>query len=562
VGPSTQPPRAGRAACDGIDWSAASSGKRDTTRDCSLKRSPVTEVLKSPLWACLLFILLCAAFIPYAGLEDDELLFVRPLFPSWTPTLMLATYVGALKSHLYWPIFKIFGANVWSVRLPMVIGGAFTIWIFYYLAMRATGRFGAMVAVALLATSPAFVLTNTFDRGPVVLVQLLLVGGCYWFVRSVEQDVSESARDIALGFLCFGLATWTKAAFLWNLTGLAAGGLVTFRPEIRRALRWRTVALAAGMFLLGSLPLIIFNLRHFNITLSENAHLEDRSAFQNKWIPLKSVANGSLFAEDFVSPEDSANPKPAVSRLGRASAWIRERFGPHRETGFLYIFGALLAAVPWWWPSRAARFSLVFVAVGWLSMAATRGAGWYSSHVILLWPFPILFVACTLAALPWRRPVALAVVAMIAMNLLVLSQYVSQYERNGPDERFSDAIYPLSAALAERPGQTIYWVDWNVANQLTLLHQGRLDLRVGHDPLLTDSPDVDEVRAIRAMVSDPLALFVAHVTPRAWVLSERLARTAASLGYRKEILQTIADSNGRPVFVIYRFRPAGRGSAN
>ena len=69
------------------------------------------------------------------------------------------------------------------------------------------------------------------------------------------------------------------------------------------------------------------------------------------------------------------------------------RFGEQRRTGFYYVFGILLLAAPWWWKYRAARFSLVFMTVAWLLMALTHDAGTSAHHVVLLWPFPILFAA-------------------------------------------------------------------------------------------------------------------------------------------------------------------------
>jgi hypothetical protein len=53
--------------------------------------------------------------------------------------------------------------------------------------------------------------------------------------------------------------------------------------------------------------------------------------------------------------------------------WIQEHLGAHHRTGMYYVFGALR------WRRRggsyrAARFSLVFMAVTWLLMALTRGA--------------------------------------------------------------------------------------------------------------------------------------------------------------------------------------------
>ena len=71
------------------------------------------------------------------------------------------------------------------------------------------------------------------------------------------------------------------------------------------------------------------------------------------------------------------------------------------------------------------------MAVAWFLMALTHEAGTSAHHVILLWPFPVLFAAVALASLPWRPVAWTAAAVMIAMNLLVLNQYVYQFERDG-----------------------------------------------------------------------------------------------------------------------------------
>ena len=47
---------------------------------------------------------------------------------------MVMTYVGSLKTLLYWPIFRIFGSSPWTLRLPVVLLGAITIFVFLHLA--------------------------------------------------------------------------------------------------------------------------------------------------------------------------------------------------------------------------------------------------------------------------------------------------------------------------------------------------------------------------------------------------------------------------------------------
>ena len=529
------------------------------------------------LAACGLFILLGTLLIPYAGIQADEALFSAPLFPHvnkdlplpWWPqnlSLMLFSYMGSLKSVLYWPIFRILGTGPWTLRFPAVLLGSIAIFIFFRLAHTSGGARAAAIGAFLLATDPVFLLTNTFDWGPVAIEHLLLVTGC-WLIcrfdysRLGHHDVQvASIWNLAAGFLCWGLALWNKAIFAWALSGLIAGGLLVFRAEIQRCLKPRLILAAIAGFLCGVLPLLIYNFSHSSATVTENAHLDPRSV-AGKWIQLESAANGSSLFSYMVSEDWRPDPKPPRSVRGRAATWIEQRLGPHHRTGMYYVFGALLLAAPWWWKYRAARFSLVFMAVAWLLMALTRGAGAAAHHVVLLWPFPILFVAVALASLPWR-PLAWAVgVGMIGMNLLVLNQYIAQFERNGAGDVFTDALYPLSSSLAPYADRTVYIIDWGLYENLNLLHQGRLDLRVASSALDTDSPSPDQLAEIRRMLQAPGGLILNHVREHEVFrnVGARLERAARSLGYRKEVVQTVADSNGRPMFEIIRFVPGGKG---
>lgn len=520
--------------------------------------------LRAGLAACGLFLLLAILVIPYAGIQADEALFTAPLFPHVSNhlrlpllphhvPLMVMTYIGSLKTLLYWPIFRIFGASPWTLRLPVVFLGVITIFFFFHLARASGGAHAAAMGVFLLATDPVFLLTDTFDWGPVALEHVFLVTGC-WFLYRFESDAR--IRNLAAGFFCWGLALWNKAIFIWALSGLVAGGVLVFWPEIKRSLKPRAILVAAAAFLCGALPLVIYNLTHASATVTENAHLDPRSV-PGKWIQVENAANGSSLFGYMTGEESWPNPKTPQSLRGRASVWIREHLGDHRRTGFYYVFGALLLAAPWWWKYRAARFSLVFMTVAWLLMALTHDAGTSAHHVILLWPFPILFASVALASLPWRPVAWIAACGMIAMNLLVLNQYVYQFERDGAGDVWTDALSPLSASLDAFADRTFYAIDWGLYENLNLLHQGRLDFRIAIGPVNTESPSEEQLGEIRAMLHDPGALIVDHVREHEVFpnVGARLDRIAESLGYRRELVRSISDSNGRPMFEIVRFVP-------
>jgi hypothetical protein len=520
-------------------------------------------------FACCLTILAGCALIPYAGIQMDEALFAGPyyqtiprefrlrLFHHDIP-LMVMTYIGTLKTLLYWPIFVTFRSTLaahsiyaaWIIRLPMVLTGALTVWIFFYLTERSAGRLAAVIAALLLASDPTFLLTNTFDWGPVALEHILLVTGCFFLVKYAQD---RAPRDLPLGFFFLGLALWNKAVFVWALAGLICAVVSIFGRELRQMTNRRHLAVAAAGFLLGSLPFVIYNGHRRAETFRSNAHLEPRGA-PAKFIHVRSALNGSGLFGYIVYEEESDHPKAPVSLRGRAAVFLRDHLGEHRGGGMEYAALLSLLAVPLWWRSRAARFCLVFSAVAWFFMASTRDAGASLHHTVLLWPFPQLFVAIAIASIRWKWAAISICLLLVVGNLLVVNQYIAQFERNGAAGPYSDAIYPLSAALSEIPGQTIYVLDWGIQFPLDLLHRGRLNMRGGHDPFLSDPPNEWAKGAAARIFADPRAIFVTHAEKRENFagVHQRFDQAASAAGCREDNVRTIPDSNGRPVFEVFQ----------
>ncbi len=525
------------------------------------------------LWlavCCCLPILVGCVFLPYAGLEMDETLFTLPyyqpgaevfrvhLFHHNVP-LMIMTYVGALKTFLYWPLFVAFRSSIvrhpmlaaWVMRLPMVLVASLTVFVFFHMAEKSAGRRAAAVAALLLACDPTFLLTDTFDWGPVALEHLLLVTACFFLIKYAHEHIP---RDLLLAFFILGLALWNKAVFGWALAGLICGSLVFWRDIIKLATP-RRMLFAAACFVAGALPLMVYNARHQSVTFHSNAHLEP-SAVPAKFIQLDMALNGSGLFAFLVSEEYYDNPKPPSSVLGQAAFWIRRHFGDHHEGYMDYAAALALLAVPLWWRSRAARFCIVFTAVAWLLMASTRGAGTSQHHAVLLWPFPQLFVAIVISSLRWKWVAACICTILVASNLLVLNQYLVQFERNGADGPFTDAINRLSAALPL--SQTIYVLDWGIQYPLYVLRNGRLSMPSVQEFFAPGVAAAESRDAIKMMAGKD-ALFITHAEKREFFegIHKRFDEAAAAVGCHETSIQTIPDSNGRPVYHVFKIACGG-----
>jgi hypothetical protein len=241
-------------------------------------------------------------------------------------------------------------------------------------------------------------------------------------------------------------------------------------------------------------------------------------------------------------------------------------FGEPRTSLMPWALLAALAAVPLVWRTRARRpalFSLTVMAVAWLLMFFTNGAGGAIHHVILLWPFHLIVIAAVFCELTGRigryaMPALVAVTVLLsASDLLVLNTYYVSLLRNGTGVRWTDAFKPLSLWLDGTKAPRIVTVDWGILETVVLLSEGELPVEDVSGPLQTPG-DARNSSHIRSIITNEGAIFVAHGLPyEQWAGShERLVSFAAVLGYSPKLLQTIQDRNGRPIFEIFRFRCA------
>jgi len=508
------------------------------------------------LLACVGFALAGSALISYNGVEEDEALFAAPIFSQVAPLyririahenipLMVMDYVGAFKSWLYWPIFHVFAPSPRSLRFPVLIIGALAILLFARLLERVTGLFGALAGALLLASDPIYLLTAEFDWGPVAIQHLTLIAAC---LLLFQFSRSNSSKALAAGFFTLGLGMWDKAIFSWLIAGLVVAALVTFPKEIFRRLTKRNIAVALASFLLGALPLLMFNIRSDWRTFRGNASFSTEN-LNAKIAVLRSSLNGSgLFGYMVNYRQQVQTVNEPETRLERASTRIADLAGePHYSFQIPALGMAIVAGLLFRTSRRATIFALAFMATAWLLMAFTKGAGAAAHHVVLLWPFPQFVLAVALAEIVrrWSRIGVAFCAATLAflciISLLVTNQYLAQFIRYGPAITWSDAIYPLSNSLRGEPGE-VFAVDWDIYDPLVLLLQGQLKLHPGTEQL-------DRVLAL------PRAIYITHTPdtqffPKA---NQQLETVAAARGYRKELLRVIADSHGRPVFQVYQF---------
>ncbi|MGH9721457.1 MAG: ArnT family glycosyltransferase [Bryobacteraceae bacterium] len=522
--------------------------------------------------ACiLLFIGAACLFIPSPGIQSDEALFgtawYEPaglsyetgLFGRHIP-LMLMSYLGALKAWLYAPIFAIWRPSALSVRLPAILAGAATIWLFYRLVQKVSGERAARIACALLACDAMFVLTTTLDWGPVALQHLLTTGGA---LAMVSYAQTGTLKLLALGSFLFGLGTWDKALFLWMLSGLIAAAVVVCPKELWRLFSLRSAAVALGCYCLGAAPLIAYNVRHPLETFRSNTGYSAGDV-PGRVLLLKNTLDGSRLFSYIARDEPPPAPRSPEGIVERASVKLSEVAG-RRQSWLPFACLAALALAPWLRSGRVGSFCLIAFAVAWAQMLfAAKGAGGGVHHVVLLWPLPHLFVADALARASERlrltRVAAWAAAALVAgSSLLVINEYKATLVRNGGGKVWTDAIWPLSESLGRLRAETVFVIDWGMLDQLILLHKGSLPLRVASDPLSKTDFSAGDRAVVAGWLRIPGGVFVSHTDDNEEFqgVNARLRQIAGEEGCEQQILERIPDRHGRAMFEVWRFESRG-----
>ena len=509
------------------------------------------------------------------GLQNDESLFANGIFKPYavayslrvghsTLPLMLMTYLGTVKSWMYRPIFQVFGSGVLAMRIPMLLAGAASVWILYILLRRLAGERAALFGCGLLAVDSMYLLTSCFDWGPVALQHLLLTSA-----MAVLYRFSKDPRAQLLFWGCFlvGLAMWDKALAVWMIAGMGVALLVVVPRQLFRLITVRRLGIALLAFVLGALPLIIYNAANHFATFRGNATW-DTSDFAGKGRLLMGTADGHALL-GWLNNEDwqTEHPHVPTSATEMASAKISALFGHPRKSLFLYAFllALLLAPLARGNALRAILFCLVAMAVAWFQMAITANAGGSVHHAILLWPLPQMVVAISFAAASRRAgtagipALAVALIVLMVSGLLVTNEYRVLIVRNGGSQNWTNAIFGLSNYLqGEQRGAAsrhIFCVDWGIMDSLRLLSRGKLPLGVGTDPISKPAYSDADREFLDRTVSGEGHLFINHTKDFEFFagVNDKLVKYAAGEGYRRDLLKTIYDSNGRPVYEVYRF---------
>jgi hypothetical protein len=121
---------------------------------------------------------------------------------------------------------------------------------------------------------------------------------------------------------------------------------------------------------------------------------------------------------------------------------------------------------------------------------------------------------------------------------------------------WTDAVFPLADYLRSHTSTDIYSVDWGTNNSLRLLDRGTLRLQEATFAILKDPPEALDRSFLLQMITNDSAVLIAHTGPfEAFKgINDRLSAIATRLDYHRELITTIYDYEGRPVFQLLKYK--------
>src|SRR5438034_1595082 len=199
------------------------------------------------------FGVMASRHIALPGLNVDEVLGVRPAVGGpvarrifGIPVLTIS-YIGALKSYIYFPIFALFGGSPETIRLPTIFISLLTLALTFKLSRLHFRPSYSALLVLFMAADPIFIFMSKADYGPIVLMMFFKMLALYFFFLLLRT--SSPWYLWGLTVVC-ALAAYDKLNFIWFLLALIIAAVVVFRSDLhsiaeqhRARFIWPTMAL-------------------------------------------------------------------------------------------------------------------------------------------------------------------------------------------------------------------------------------------------------------------------------------------------------------------------------
>jgi len=452
--------------------------------------------------------------------------------------LFVQTYLGALKSWMLIPAFRIFSSTVSVLRSSNLFWESIALLFLMLATWRWLGIATALLTGALLAFDPTSLFISVLDWGVAVPS---FVCRCALLYFAVRWNQLRKLRDAFFLGLFAGLGFFNKADFAVFLLAVSIAVTLCYWRHLVGAIRQHSsaVALACLGFALGAGPMLVRIPRMLTLTVS-GPHPNAPGEMTAKLKTMLSMYDGSHFYR-------LMNVGGVFERMYDGAA------GPKAAIGIAFIIACLvffgLAYRRKIARARAVTFLIVaalFITLGvFLLPDAVR-----IHHAILVFPLPHLIIAA-LVGLSWSQQALNRTVALLAVAIVCLSglrsiaatqKLIQQTSGRG---RWSESLNQFCREVRDRSDLTIVSLDWGFNEQLMFLTDG---------PQLAE-PFWEFNQTLPPLPANPDYIYLAH-PPEYSVLKYDVACLNQLRGNGANVEVTpYLDRQGQIAFYAIRFPP-------
>lgn len=423
-----------------------------------------------------LFFSLSVYRIDYPGIFNDEILWGNAalggiddsmiILKIFDVPIMLMSYIGALKSWLYYPVFKIFGVSPYSIRIPMILCGSISLLMVKWVTTQLFNSKIAAIVMVILAIDSSFVTQTRVDQGPIVLALFISLSCIYYFIKLLSE-VKPAYLWAILALSIAGI--FNKLNFIWFVNSFFFSALFVYGREIQSGIKLRfprranlvILSLFIGYLFCASYFVILSKIFNLMGTF-DFAKLPERISFVFTKLFIHQVKGDSFYNYALGNLHSRASSYYcwfllSVVVVGLVIAFIKRReidSTVNKSSAFVAIITILLL----------------------VQIIITEQASSYW-HIYVLYPFiTILFgyaifclTDCLLADKVYRRILfSLIMTSIVGYQVHMNSLYLDFYGKPEKNIHWSSASYALLDYTLSAP-YTFVSADWGIHNQLITL---------------------------------------------------------------------------------------------
>jgi len=483
--------------------------------------------------------------------------------------LMVTDYIGALNIYLLLPFFALLGSDVFALRLMPIVFAALTLFLTYLLTQQLFNKRVAVITYLLLAVNPSFIFWSRQGVFVTSITAMIAVASLLCWLRWYRE---QRTRYLYMATYLFGLGLYAKLLFLWVIVALGATFLVLKISSLRKGLRlwvssgrlaYKQLIIALVCFLLGILPLIIYNVQTKGTFLTLTGNLT--SSYYGTY--------NLAFAENLATRLEQFKVALNGGHLWYLGGVFTNDFYP------FFFVGAGLACIPvvllrakdeW----RRVAFPFLMPAFMVLASCFTVSALWLTHYAILV-PFLPMAVAVALDLLvrytipsgaghrgnSIRRfvpdlVVFLIIAVLTISDLQVDFSYHQALARSGGYAAHSDASYELARYLQDQGVASPLAMDWGIDAPVQFLTLGAVNpIEIfGYEW----EPNEAFEERLGTFLPNPDNLYIFH-SPGESVFHRRQAfdRLVVEMDKVSRVEKVILDRSGKSIFVLVRVSRGG-----